>query len=76
MQRTSLVPSTIVATALIVSSLILLYGMHRLGANIVAAGIHSRKISVEHSASYGRPIRVVLDEDSELQLHTDDRAVE
>ena len=70
MDKSKLIPSIIIAVSLIVSSLILLHGMSKLGADIKDAGIYSRKISLEHANNRG-PLKILLDDDSEVRLIQD-----
>lgn len=70
MEKPNLTPSIILAVAMIVSSLILCYSMSKLGDDVVAAGIHSRKISLQNANSTG-PLKVVLDDRSELHVESD-----
>ncbi|MCO6042916.1 hypothetical protein NG895_03250 [Aeoliella sp. ICT_H6.2] len=66
MENPSLTPAIIIAVAMIVSSLILCYSMSKLGGDVVAAGIHSRKISLDNTHNTG-PFRVVVE--GSLQSH-------
>ena len=75
METPKLTPSIIVAAALVVSSLIMSYGMSQLGADIIAAGIHSRQLSVKNTNNAG-PLRIILDDDSEVQLNTAPQSID
>ncbi len=70
MDKTKLVSSVIIAVSLIISSLILSHSMGKLGADIKDAGIYSRKISLEHANNQG-PLKILLDDDSEVRLRKD-----
>lgn len=70
MEKPNLTPAIIISAALIVSSLILSYSMFRLGDDIVAAGIYSRKISLS-SASGTSGVRVILDDKSQLKIESE-----
>jgi hypothetical protein len=70
MDKTKLAASIIVSISLIISSLILAYGMAKLGESIETAGAVSNDLSLSYK-QYGHPIRVVLDDDSQLRLKTD-----
>ena len=67
MDKQKLIPYIVLAVSLIVSSLILSFSMSKLGDDIIAAGIHSRKISLEHANNRG-PLKIVLDDNSELKI--------
>jgi hypothetical protein len=64
MDKSKLAPSMIIAVGLIVSSLIISYSMGKLGDDIRAAGIYSRKVD------FPSMLRIQLDEDSVVQLKT------
>ena len=66
MDKSKLIPSIIVAVSLIVYSLILTHGISKLGDDIIDAGIHSRKISLEHANNRG-PLKILLDDDSGIR---------
>jgi len=66
MEKGRLLPSLIVSLALLGSSIILWHGMHTLGNKVINAGIYSSNVSLNR----GRPLRIVLDKDSELQLRS------
>ena len=70
MEKPNLTPSVIVAAALVVSSLILSYSLSKLGDDEIAAGIHSRKVSLDNTTNTG-PFRVVLDKKSELKIESE-----
>lgn len=67
MENSRLTPSLIVAASLIASSLIMFYGMAQLGKSIEAAGVHASDISLD-AGHRTKPIRVLLDDGSELQV--------
>jgi len=70
MDKSKVVSSLIIAVSLIISSLILSHGMSKLGVDIKDAGIYSRQISLQHQNNRG-PLKILLDDDSEVRLRTD-----
>lgn len=70
MEKPSLAPSIIIAVALVASSLMLSYSLFQLGDDVIAAGIYSRKISLQNANGTGG-LRVVLDEKSELKIESE-----
>jgi hypothetical protein len=73
MDKSKLAPSIIIAVGLIVSSLTLSYSMNKLGEDVVAAGIHSRNVSLSHTNN-GSPLRIKLDDDSVVQPKTNQKS--
>jgi hypothetical protein len=73
MDKAKLAPSIVIAIGMVLSSLIISISMGKLGDDIVAAGIHSRQISLRH-ANNGAPIRISLDDDSVVQIKTEPSA--
>ena len=69
MDKSKLIPAAILAVSLIISSLLLSFSMSNLGDDIIAAGIHSRKMSLSHENN-GSPLRIVVDKRSEIQMKT------
>jgi len=67
MEKSKVLPSVILSVALIVSSIILYAGMTRLGDKVIDAGIYSRQIDLTRN---NLPLRIVLDDDSEVNVHT------
>ena len=70
MDKNKLISSVIIAVSLIISSLILSHSMSKLGVDIKDAGIYYRKISLEHANNRG-PLKILLDDDSEVRLRKD-----
>jgi hypothetical protein len=70
MDKNKLVPSVIIAVSLIISSLILSHSMSKLGVNIVDAGIYSGNAG-ELENKYNQPLRIILDDGSEVRLRKD-----
>ena len=67
MDKNKLVSSVIIAVSLIISSLILSHGMSKLGVNIVDAGIYSGNAGKLRN-DQNRPLRIILDDGSEVRL--------
>ena len=68
MNKPNLNPVIVLAVALIISSLILSFSMKELGKDIVAAGVHSRKISISQQNGTG-PFRILLDDNSKIEVN-------
>jgi len=68
MDKTRLLPSVILSLSLIMSSIILSFGMNKLGDKIMNAGIYSREIELANDNN--RALRIILDDASELRLHS------
>lgn len=58
MDKSKVVSSVIIAVSLIISSLILSYGMSKLGVDIKDAGIYSANVKLQNN----RPLRITIDD--------------
>jgi len=73
MDKSKLLPSVIVSVALIVSSIIIFFGMNRLGVKIIDAGICSGNVKLQNASN--RALRIIIDDDSELKLQSSQNPV-
>lgn len=73
MDKSKLLPSVIVSAALIVSSIIIFFGMNRLGDKIIDAGICSGSVKLQNANN--RALRIIIDDDSELKLQSSQNPV-
>jgi len=68
MDKSKLIPSVIISVALIISSIILFFGMNKLGVKIMDAGIYSGNVKLQNDNN--RALRIIIDDDSKLRLQS------
>lgn len=69
MNKSGLLPAIVISVALLLSSIILLIGMIKLGEKIEFVGMAARHSEVElRNANNCGPLRIVLDDKSALKM--------
>ena len=73
MDKSKLLPSVVISLALIISSIILSFGMNKLGLKIMDAGIYSANVKLRNDNN--RALRIIIDDDSEIRLQSSQNPV-
>ncbi|MBN2217933.1 MAG: hypothetical protein JW719_11215 [Pirellulales bacterium] len=68
MNKSGLLPAMVVSVALLLSSIILLIGMIKLGEKIEFVGLAARHSEVELRNANNLPLRIILDDKSALKM--------